>query len=81
MTKDETKYQVPAERLTVTCECGAVHVFTLGWHEVGRAKCGHSFWALQPRKNGPLQIFLWPGPPMTKWEQRDAALKEKGQTV
>lgn len=69
----------PTDRcaLFVSCPCGAVHCFTVEHYGVGRAKCGRSYWALQPKRGEPMKLFPWPGPNLTAQE---LAEKEKGNT-
>lgn len=53
----------PPERLSVKCKCGKVHTAMFTHYQVIRATCGESYWALQPKRNGPLVLFVWPGHP------------------
>lgn len=41
--------------------CGAKGGQYLRHYEVMRCSCGHFFWALQPKWNGPLVLFVHPG--------------------
>lgn len=45
----------------LNCDCGnAGMVRILHWQKV-RCVCNKVWWALQPKKNGPLKLFPWPG--------------------
>ncbi len=49
--------------LSTTCECGARIITEVGHYDIARCpKCDCRWWALQPKRNGPLKLFLWPGP-------------------
>ena len=52
--------------MTAVCECGAVHRFSGKHYDVARAQCGRFFWALQPKRNGAMKMFPWPGPNLTR---------------
>lgn len=41
--------------------CGAKGGQYVGHYDIVRCRCGKQFWALRPRKDGPLQFFEWPG--------------------
>lgn len=44
------------------CECGAGGGWRMvGHYDVLRCQCGREFWALRPRRSGPLVAFPWPG--------------------
>jgi hypothetical protein len=58
------------------CACGAAHRLTVGHYDRVRLNCGRLVWALQPKAYGPLEIFPWPGPPMTA---REFAERESDQ--
>jgi hypothetical protein len=49
----------PVEQyLTIECPwCGKKHGCNLTHYQVMRGSCGRYFWALQPKRNGPLQLF------------------------
>ena len=56
------------QTLTVECPCLAVHCVTLQHYERVKVKCGRIYWALQPKRGGPLELFPWPGPNLTREE-------------
>lgn len=58
------------------CECGKAHRLFVAHYDRVLLKCGRMVWALQPKRNGPLAMFPWPGPPMTA---RELAAKESGE--
>jgi hypothetical protein len=48
--------------LSFKCECGLKPgQYYLKHYEVCRCQCGRFFWALQPKRSGPLKAFIWPG--------------------
>ncbi len=49
------------QRLSIRCECGSHCGQTLAHYEIVKCNCGNCYWALQPRRNGPLKLFPWPG--------------------
>lgn len=51
---------MPSEWLTVKCKCGKTHSGEFTHYQIVRAKCGRSYWALQPKRNGPMKLFLHP---------------------
>lgn len=46
---------------TVQCRCGKKHGAYLKHYQLLRASCGVFFWALQPKRGGPLVLFPHPG--------------------
>ena len=66
------------QRLTVACECGAVHCVPDAQHyDRVMAKCGRKYWVLQPKRNGELKLFPWPGPALTRAEMKAREEAEK----
>ncbi len=56
--------------LRLACACESTGGQYFGHYDVVRCSCGRFYWALQPRANGPLQVFPHPGfhpvaPPIT----------------
>lgn len=51
------------ERLRNVCDCGTGGFFELRHWEVGRCGCGRFFWALEPKRGGPLVLYAWAGDP------------------
>jgi hypothetical protein len=45
----------------VECECGHKIGTYFRHYEIGRCSCGRPYWALQPKRGGPLVLFPWPG--------------------
>jgi len=43
------------------CACGAGGTALLRHYETVLCRCGQTFWALRPRKNGPLVLVPHPG--------------------
>lgn len=72
----------PADKMQVgtgCCPCGKSHCFMLGHYDKAVAKCGRVYWALQPKRNGPLALYPWPGPMLTAKEFAEKQRSE-GQT-
>lgn len=57
-----------SESLSVACPCGKTHTFCAGHYDRVLVSCGRPYWALRPRRNGPLQLYPWPGPNLTRAE-------------
>jgi len=76
-----TKTAAATETVAFECRCGRVHVVNEVEH-YGRyiLGCGVRVWALRPLRNGPLKLFLWPGPAMSSRElaQKEADEREDG---
>jgi hypothetical protein len=49
------------QRLFWTCECGSALSAWLNHYDVAHCDCGRNWWALQPKRDGDLKIFPWPG--------------------
>ena len=62
-----------SETLTVVCPCGAIYRTTIEHYQKVMPKCGRTYWALQPHRNGPLQLFPWPGPNLTREQMKERA--------
>lgn len=46
------------------CECGVGGGWRMVQHyDVLRCRCGREFWAIRPKRNGPLVASPWPGLP------------------
>ena len=52
--------------LATKCRCGKKHGAYLKHYQVLRGSCGAFFWALQPKREGPLVLFHHPGFFMTQ---------------
>lgn len=52
----EVKQWVPG-----ICDCGPRVGQYLAHYDVMRCSCGKFFWSLQPKRDGPLVMFPWPG--------------------
>lgn len=51
------------------CACGKVHaVDNVVHYDRVILDCGRPYWVLQPKRNGPLTLFPWPGPNLTRAE-------------
>lgn len=56
-----------AERVIYTCECGSKRQATAKRYErFNCGECGTFWWALRPKRNGPLVGFKWPGPDLSR---------------
>ena len=65
---------MPQGEVTIPdCPCGKVHRFDIAHYDRVIVGCGRRYWALQPRRNGPLKMFPWPGPNLSA---RELAEKE-----
>jgi hypothetical protein len=51
--------KMPKQWVPNICECGGGAY--LSHYDLMRCACGKWFWALRPKKNGPLVMFPWPG--------------------
>ncbi len=52
----------PVERLEHDCTCGQKVIVTIGHYQrVMCRSCGLIWWALQPKRDGLLKLFVWPG--------------------
>lgn len=76
MSEKPTRPIPVEETVTVDCACGKTHCFKIRHYDRLLLKCGRMMWALQPKRNGPLVMFPWPGPPMS---ERELAVKESGE--
>ena len=52
----------------IHCPCESKGGQYLKHYDVVRCSCGKFFWALQPKRNGPLKAFPWPGRNLTRAE-------------
>lgn len=43
------------------CDCGSKGGAYLKHYQLLRCSCGRMFWALRPKRNGPLVSYPWPG--------------------
>jgi len=59
--------------VSVACPCGVKHLFPASHYDRFIVACGRRYWALQPKRNGELKLFPWPGENLTR-----AEMKEKG---
>lgn len=58
---------------SVECACGEKIGTYFAHYDIARCLCGRSWWALQPKRNGPFKLYLWPG----DWRMK--AAKESAQ--
>lgn len=49
------------EPVAIHCGCGQKWQQSLKRYEIVRCACGKFWWALRPRRDGPLRAFAWPG--------------------
>jgi hypothetical protein len=50
------------------CACGKIHRVEAQHYDRIIVECGLRYWALQPKSKGPLVLFPWPGPNLTREE-------------
>ena len=53
---------------SIECDCGKKIGTYFRHYDVARCSCGRAWWALQPKRNGPLALSIWPGPNLTRAE-------------
>lgn len=69
------------------CECGAIHILNVGWHDRRWLRCSRYVWAVRPTRSTKLEIRPWPGDQYTgfldheKQEQSEKDLAEIEATV
>ncbi len=51
----------PPQSVEIQCVCRRACAWRMAHYEVTRCTCGKGWWALQPKRNGPLVAFPWPG--------------------
>jgi hypothetical protein len=56
------------QQVTFECHCGKRYRTTVAHYDRLWLDCGHPHWALQPKRGGPLVMYPWPGPPLTRAE-------------
>ena len=68
------------QEVSVVCTCGKTHCFNIRHYDRVLLSCVRPMWALQPKRNGPLVMFPWPGPALTARElaAKEAAEQEDG---
>lgn len=60
---DKTKPETPKPWVSLkACECGKGTGQYLNHYDLVRCSCGVMYWALQPKRGGPLVAYPWPGP-------------------
>jgi hypothetical protein len=57
-----------SQSVQFACPCGKTHRFTVEHYDRVIVQCGRPWWALQPKRNGPLVMFPWPGRNLTREE-------------
>ena len=62
-----------SQMVSVACPCGRVHAFAAAHYDRMIVSCGRRYWVLQPKRQGSLKLFPWPGENLTR-----AEMKEKG---
>lgn len=56
------KANLEAEWCSLECPfCGKKHGAYMEHYQLLKASCGRIFWALRPKRNGPLALYLHPG--------------------
>jgi hypothetical protein len=60
--------QVAQQHVTFECHCGRRYSGTVGHYDRVLPDCNHPHWALQPKRGGPLVMYPWPGPNLTRAE-------------
>lgn len=72
-----SKAAAPAvQMVSVACSCGVNHLFSCGHYDRVIVSCGRRYWALQPKRDGALKLFPWPGENLTRREMIDKGLTE-----
>jgi len=62
------------------CRCGKPHRIQVNHYDRVILSCGHPYWALQPKRNGPYQMFPWPGPNLTRQEYYEKYPEERDKS-
>ena len=62
--------------VSVACPCGVKHLFPANHYDRFIVSCGRRYWALQPKRNGELKLFPWPGENLTRREMIEKGLTE-----
>ncbi len=60
------------------CACGKTHRVEAQHYDRVQVECGLRYWALQPQGKGPLVLFPWPGPNLTREEMSGKVPPPKG---
>jgi hypothetical protein len=50
------------------CPCGKTHELEMDHYDRVILSCKTPVWAIQPTRNGPYEVRLWPGPNLTRAE-------------
>lgn len=59
--KDPVKAIDVTQFMSIVCECEKKCGGYLRRYELVRCFCGRIYWALRPKRNGPMRLFPWPG--------------------
>lgn len=73
MSAKQERPESKQQYCSVECACGKKIGAYFGHYDIKHCACGRSWWALQPKRNGPFQLFPWPG------DHRIKAAKEYAQ--
>ena len=80
-----TRNRSPASRVRFECdECGTVSVsrgLVDHYDRFRCVKCGHWYWALWPKRGGPLVVFPWPGDAMMERARREARINAEREAA
>lgn len=57
--------------MTKPCPCGKLHRVEAQHYDRMIMECKRPYWALQPKRNGPLVLFPHPGPNLTRQEMAE----------
>lgn len=60
---DEKRRPTPTMIVDFSCACGKEWQQKVVHYDIIRCACGRFVWALQPKRNGPLKGYQWPGDP------------------
>jgi hypothetical protein len=66
-------------KLFKPCPCGKPHELAeAGHYDRFKMSCGRLYWTLQPKRNGPLVLYPWPGPNLKAWELAELEAHQDG---
>lgn len=51
----------PVQSVQFACVCGREWAQRVAHYDIVMCHCGGFVWALQPKRNGPLAGYIWPG--------------------
>jgi hypothetical protein len=72
---------IPEQHVFVDCECGKRHAAVVLHYSIMRTSCQRHYWALQPKRGGPLVFYPWPGQNLTRKELAEIELREQKDAI